>query len=377
MSIKRKVSYAQNYEDLIIYGFLKNIKNGIYVDVGASHPEHLSVTKFFYEKGWSGVNIEPDPKIFKLLVRDRPRDINVRVGISNKPGTLDMRQYLGDSQGLSTFSDHMKKENLKSHKYVDVKTDVVTLAKVLSDSKVKHIDFMKIDVEGYEYEVLQGNDWNKYKPKLICIESNHIENDWNSILVKNGYQEVFFDGLNKYYLSEESKDLINNFSYAEDVLAAEEIPQRWLEEINLANEQTNKTNKANEYLQADINVYKTENLRLQREIIEQKRIISLLKQLIKSTDSVLRHRIEKLNKPKTRSTNTEQAVDFTSIKTKNELHKEIRKFDINNYYTNVRQKDRTAYKVVYKMYDGTSKAGFSFGKKTLGVVRRKKHDRSK
>jgi FkbM family methyltransferase len=272
MSDKRKISYAQNKEDLIIQGFLKTISKGFYVDVGASHPSHLSVTKYFYDKGWSGVNIEPDPKMYKLLKNERPRDINVQLGVSNKPGVLKMRQYLGESQGLSTFSESMKNENDESHKYVDVETSVQTLEKILEDQNVKDIDFMKVDVEGYEYSALISNNWNKYRPKLLCIEANHVKEDWESILAKNNYEEVFFDGLNKYYLSKESIELKNNFSYAEDILASTAVPSRWLKEIELKDLELKKTIKQNEFLQADVNVFKTENLRLQREIIEQKEL---------------------------------------------------------------------------------------------------------
>src|ERR1700742_2763080 len=103
----RTVTYAQNREDILLDAFFRDIEQGFYVDVGASHPVVSSVTKLFYEKGWRGINIEPSHKYYKLLEEDRPEDINLNVGISDKKGTLTLREYQG--YGLSTFSPMMKK----------------------------------------------------------------------------------------------------------------------------------------------------------------------------------------------------------------------------------------------------------------------------
>lgn len=215
-----KVTYAQNREDIILDFFFKDVPRGFYVDVGAGHPEEDSVTKIFYDRGWKGINIEPIKKMYNLLQKSRPRDINLNIGLSDKKGRLTFREY--ENYGLSTFQGDMKKEYegpLDSMgKYEDYEVQVDTLANVLNQYKVRHIQFLKIDVEGLEYAVLQGNDWRKYRPEVLCIEANHIIIDWRPILKSNAYIKVFNDGLNDYYVSREFNSK-KSFSYVGALLS--------------------------------------------------------------------------------------------------------------------------------------------------------------
>ncbi|HYF96905.1 MAG TPA: FkbM family methyltransferase [Patescibacteria group bacterium] len=365
------VTYAQNNEDLIINAYLKNVKNGFYVDIGAHHPTIDSVTKFFYERGWCGINIEPEPRMFRLLEQHRHRDINVKMGISNQAGKLTMRQYGGWQSGLSTFSDAMKKENVTIEDFTDVDVSVTTLKHVFTDNKVKKIDFMKIDVEGYEYNVLVSNDWEKYRPTLICIEANHITQDWDALLTKSKYTEVFFDGLNKYYLANESIDLKENFSYVDDIVLADSIRAKWNDEITLLK-------RSIDQLKGDMDAYKTENLRLQRDLIEQKRMVSLVRQLIKSSDAVIRHRIEKLNKPKKEQRKRiVHTSDINGASNKKELYRQIRTNDFVNYYTDTYTKERLSYRILAGSYDASSRAFFRVAKHGAGVIRKAKNVKSK
>jgi FkbM family methyltransferase len=228
MSIRNdfRVSYAQNREDIIIDAFFPDVKKGFYVDVGANHPVDDSVTKLFYDKGWRGLNIEPNKQLHTLLMSCRSSDVNLNVGVSNEPKTLTLRQY--SNHGLSTFSESMMGEystikSSKTDKYEDVKVEVDTLANILKNNGVKHISFLKVDVEGFEYEVFESNDWSKYRPELICVEANHVEKDWRPILAKAKYEVVFFDGLNEYYLSRESIHRKNHFDYANAVILGRQI----------------------------------------------------------------------------------------------------------------------------------------------------------
>ena len=224
-TVSYTISNAQNKEDLILAGFFDLGKKGFYVDVGANDPVADSVTKRFYDHGWSGINIEPIQAHFNDLQRSRPRDINLNVGVANKPGTLVLREYTGS--GLSTFSDKMKKE-YESNKssltddYNDYEVPVKKLSDIFFENKVKKIDFMKVDVEGYEYDVLASNDWKQYRPRVLCIESNHIENDWRPILLNNSYKKEFFDGLNEYYVDSKASGL-KQFSYVESVVSNQPI----------------------------------------------------------------------------------------------------------------------------------------------------------
>jgi FkbM family methyltransferase len=208
-----KITYAQNREDIILGHFFKKVPRGFYVDVGAGHPEEDSVTKLFYDKGWRGINVEPIKRVHALLEKKRPEQNNLNIGLSDKSGKLSFREY--ENYGQSTFTIDMKKEYENSaagmDKYEDYEVQVDTLANVLSRHKVKHIHFLKIDVEGLEYEVLNGNDWEKYRPEVLCIEANHIVKDWRPLLKDNAYVKIFNDGLNDYYVSKESGK--EDFSY--------------------------------------------------------------------------------------------------------------------------------------------------------------------
>ncbi|MDR2831144.1 MAG: FkbM family methyltransferase [Methanobrevibacter sp.] len=98
---KRILSFSEDKEDLILLSFLDKIKNGFYIDVGANDPYADSVTKLFYDLGWNGINIEPLPYMYNKLCEDRPKDINLNIGISNKKGQLELRS----AGGLSTFNE--------------------------------------------------------------------------------------------------------------------------------------------------------------------------------------------------------------------------------------------------------------------------------
>jgi len=219
------ISYAQNREDLILAGFFEADEVGFYIDIGANSPEIDSVTKMFYEKGWKGINIEPIHAYYEQLKKARPRDKNLNIGISNKTGKLNLREYEG--AGLSTFSESLKKQYEASpdyftEDYKDYSVKVYTLSDIFAKYNVKHISFMKIDVEGYEHNVLESNDWTKYRPEIICIEANHIEQDWHNILKKNSYNKVFFDGLNEYFIDTTIKRS-KKFSYVDAVINKEPI----------------------------------------------------------------------------------------------------------------------------------------------------------
>lgn len=203
--MKTIISYAQNREDVIIDALLGRPEKGVYVDVGAAHPDEDSVTKYFYEKGWSGVNIDANRKMIDLLTAARKRDINVWVGVGAKKGTMIQRQYLG-AYGLSTFSEDMKQQNSEAKEaqaYFDAEIQIDRLDAILKENKIKGtIDFLKIDVEGLEADVIRGNDWKVYRPKVICIEANHRSEAWQGLLKKHEYKIVFYDGLNEYYVDE-------------------------------------------------------------------------------------------------------------------------------------------------------------------------------
>ncbi len=207
-----KHSYSQHGEDLVIDKFLGYKKKGFYVDIGAYDPDRFSNTKRFYLKGWRGINIEPDSINYSRFQSKRSRDINLNIGIgaANKP--LLFYVFIPDT--LSTFSqDEAKNYMMQGYQLVKkINVPVKRLTDVFKKSLPKNtIDFMSIDTEGFEMEVLKNNDWRKYRPRLMCIETSHhnmspkeykqkkiLENYINKI----GYKKVFTNNVNSLYLDE-------------------------------------------------------------------------------------------------------------------------------------------------------------------------------
>lgn len=214
--LRNKIYYAQNREDLILEAFFPDEAEGFYVDVGAYDPNVDSVTKMFYLKGWHGINIEPQPARYKKFVRARKRDTNVQCGVSRSEGEAVMRIY--PNGGLSTFSDSMKKEHDNEQlPFKEMTIKMIALKTLFKRYKVNKIHFMKIDVEGLEDEVLKSNDWKRYRPEVLCIEANHIVQDWQTYLVDQGYALAFNDGLNDYYVDTKTKRA-EMFDYVQHVI---------------------------------------------------------------------------------------------------------------------------------------------------------------
>ena len=231
------ISYAQNREDIILSGFFDKEEKGFYVDVGANEPTHESVTKYFYDKGWSGINIEPIPTLYEKLAKSRKRDTNLQLGVGTQEHVATL-YYYPHGNGLSTLSKEMANEYqdqpsefTKEAQKIDIK--VVPLKKILKKYALdKTVSFLKVDVEGLEYDVLSSNDWKKFRPEVICIEANHVDKDWRPLLRENQYSLIFFDGLNEYY-ADNKTNRAKKFDYVRTVIFKEPIVNfRLLEEFD-------------------------------------------------------------------------------------------------------------------------------------------------
>lgn len=288
----KKVYYSQNREDLLLEAFFPDKKDGFYVDIGGYDPDYDSVTKLFYKKGWKGINVEPQLSRFNKFVKERPRDINLNCGVSDKNGTLTLREY--QNGGLSTFSSEMKNDYVgKSDpgvvRYEDIEVPVTTLKDIFSKYTDKTINFMKVDVEGLEYEVLAGNDWGVYRPQVLCVEANHILKDWKELIEKQGYKCVFFDGLNEYYIDSYNKD-IRPFDYVKHVLFVRGggLSYSDYKEVKFLNEQTKKMAAQVESLSASLGNQLKKNEELEY-ILASPRI--LIKKLTKLSFDRLKQKI--------------------------------------------------------------------------------------
>ncbi|MEH1771489.1 FkbM family methyltransferase [Nostoc sp.] len=219
------ISYAQNFEDVLLNRVFKDKIKGFYLDVGALHPTVDSVTKAFYNLGWSGINIEPIKECYKLFEQERLRDINLNIALSNSEGKLDFFQVVGQP-GNSTLNKEIadkiaQEKGLELSQYT---VSVKTLAEVCKEYVDQKIDFLKIDVEGVEEEVILGGNWEIFRPTILVIETTlpgtnfRCENNIPAFLKGKGYQQVFFDGINDYYIAEESSYLAKFFSFPVNIL---------------------------------------------------------------------------------------------------------------------------------------------------------------
>jgi FkbM family methyltransferase len=207
------ISYAQNFEDVMLWRALKNVDTGFYIDVGANDPDFDSVTKAFYERGWCGINVEPVPQWFERLQEARPRDINLQLALGAEPGEITL--YELPDTGLSTAEKQFaeRHEVERGYKSRELRVKMDTLVSVCERFHLAPIHFLKIDAEGAEKAVFQGNDFEKIRPWIIVVEAtlpNSQEesySDWEPMLLNAGYECVYFDGLNRYYVAVEHGNL--------------------------------------------------------------------------------------------------------------------------------------------------------------------------
>lgn len=212
------ISYAQNFEDVMLERAFKEQPTGFYIDVGAWDDVTDSVTKHFYEKGWHGINVEPVPVYFAKHQQSRERDINLNIALLDKPGSSTL--YAIPDTGLSTFdSSHASDHRAKGLEVQERQVEVRTLEAICDEyAKDAQIDFLKVDTEGTELQVLQGGNWTRFRPRVVVIEAtlpnsqtaSHAK--WEPFILEQGYLYAYFDGLNRFYVRQEEPDLLKRFS---------------------------------------------------------------------------------------------------------------------------------------------------------------------
>jgi len=218
------ISYAQNFEDVILNRVFADQASGFYIDVGAMDPVEGSVTKVFYDRGWCGLNIEPEPRFHRKLAAERERDTNLNLALGEARETRLF--YSFEDQGISTFSDSFRDYFIeRGHRSTEVPCHVTTLADVCRAHCAGPIDFLKIDAEGWEGAILRGGDWANFRPRILLVEAtepfSHTPawQDWEPFLVDEcEYVFVYFDGLNRFYVRGEDRALECRFQYPPNVL---------------------------------------------------------------------------------------------------------------------------------------------------------------
>lgn len=201
------VSYAPNGEDVILWRALGHLTPGFFVDVGACEPIVTSITKLFSVRGWRGINVEPLPHLIEALDADRPDDINIQTALSDTDGELTLYVVVDDLQRTTlsaSLADIYRKDGFRIE---EQPTTVQTLTQVLDDHPLPRIDFLKIDAEGMEDQIVRGLDLERYRPLVIVgEEGSHQAYEFPNLLRDAGYTETLWDGLNRYFVSPEADD---------------------------------------------------------------------------------------------------------------------------------------------------------------------------
>jgi FkbM family methyltransferase len=209
-----ELSYSQNLEDYHLSLAFAGQAAGTYIDIGAGHPIADNVSFWFYERGWQGIVVEPQSELAALYGRLRPRDIAVRGLVGRESGEADFHM-VDRLHGLSTTrEDVAQKARAFDVNYQTLRLPVTTLAQLCESHGASSIDFLKIDVEGAESDVLFGGDWERYRPKVIVAEavspmsSEPSWQDWEPFLLAHGYRFVLFDTLNRFYVAQEHPEIM-------------------------------------------------------------------------------------------------------------------------------------------------------------------------
>ncbi|NWG26865.1 MAG: FkbM family methyltransferase [Pseudorhodoplanes sp.] len=211
-------SYAQRHEDLHLLRCFEGQPTGIYIDIGAGHPVFDNVSFAFYLRGWSGVTVEPNPWLSQLANAVRPRDTIVEALVSREAGEADF--YLVDEyHGLSTMNAaHAERANAQFAKASrTMRRPVATLRDLCERLPGPAFDFLKIDVEGAEADVIAGGDFRRFRPRVIVVEAlapYTLDPAWDAyepVLFAHGYRYVLFDSLNRYYVAEEEVRILDLF----------------------------------------------------------------------------------------------------------------------------------------------------------------------
>lgn len=216
------ISYAQNFEDVMLWRALGHIENGSYIDIGAQHPVVDSVSLAFYERGWCGVNVEPSSHCAELLREARPDDLVIQAAVNSKAGVLSFYDVAGG--GLSTCDLQIAKKYISDGIEVTERlVPCVTLDDVFASMKFEDVHWLKIDVEGAEKQALQGWRKSKTRPWIVVIESTLpmtqvlSHQKWERLILRKGYKFAYFDGLNRFYVALNHSELLTAFSVGPNV----------------------------------------------------------------------------------------------------------------------------------------------------------------
>ena len=215
------ISYAQRFEDLYLMRCFGPRGDGFYIDIGSGHPVYDNTSFAFYLKGWRGITVEPNPWLARLTRAVRPRDRHIEALVGAAAGETTF-YLVQDFHGFSTMIEsHARAAQSQFGKASQaIAAQVTTLAELCRQHAPRAFDFLKVDVEGAEQDVLLHGDWQSYRPRVLVVEALAPYTlapafaAWEPFLARHGYRYVLFDSLNRYYLAEEANELTPCFANA-------------------------------------------------------------------------------------------------------------------------------------------------------------------
>jgi FkbM family methyltransferase len=212
-----QISYAQNLEDYHLDLVLGEQPTGTYVDVGGGHPVADNVSFWFYLKGWCGLVVEPQQALADVYAGVRPRDHTVSCLAGRAEGDAEFH-VVDRLHGFSTMlREHAAGASQFGAGYTTIRKPVHTLASLCAEAGLTRIDFLKIDVEGAEADVIAGMDFGRWRPRIVLVEAispgsmAEAWGAWEPALLAAGYRFAFFDRLNRFYVAGEEAELAARF----------------------------------------------------------------------------------------------------------------------------------------------------------------------
>jgi FkbM family methyltransferase len=212
-----QLSYAQNLEDYHLDLIFAGQGAGTYVDVGGGHPVADNVSFYFYLKGWRGLIVEPQEQLAAIYAHVRPRDHTVSCLAGRSDGEAEFHVVDTLHGFSSTVREHATGAGQFGASFKTITKPVRTLAALCDEAGLGPIDFLKIDVEGAEAEVLAGMDFKRYRPRVVLVEAvvpgSMVEawTTWEPDILRQGYRFAFFDRLNRFYVADEEAGLAARF----------------------------------------------------------------------------------------------------------------------------------------------------------------------
>lgn len=221
VSTQTFVSHGQNREDVVLWRALNAVGVGRYVEIGGNDPEVDSISRAFYDAGWSGLVVEPEPAFASRYREQRPRDTVIEAAVTSAEGEVTLHRF--PETGLSTLVDDIGEEHLRAgFEGVELTVPAVRLDALVAEHRLAEGEthFLVVDVEGAEGDVLSTVDLTAWRPWVLVVESTRPNStvsthaEWEPAVVAAGYEFCLFDGVSRFYVaSERAEQLRAALSY--------------------------------------------------------------------------------------------------------------------------------------------------------------------